>query len=63
MAKFCSNCGKELPENAAACPTCPFSVRSSLILSPILISAYILAEIFLNFLIKKKSSCIIKGQR
>ena len=22
MAKFCSNCGKELPENAAACPAC-----------------------------------------
>ena len=22
MAKFCSSCGKELPENAAACPAC-----------------------------------------
>ena len=22
MAKFCSNCGKELPDNARACPSC-----------------------------------------
>ncbi len=28
MAKFCSNCGKELPENANACPSCGAAVRA-----------------------------------